>query len=85
MSGDRLASVSGIPRSAARLSAVASSRRMRPATASLVSCVANSSGMPWVNPVANRLGAIHSTRMPTEPRSRAIVRHIPAIPAFAAV
>jgi hypothetical protein len=34
----RPASVFGIPRSAARLSAVASSRRIRPATASLVSC-----------------------------------------------
>ena len=37
MSGVRLASVSGMPRSCARLSAIASSRRIRPAIASLVS------------------------------------------------
>jgi hypothetical protein len=36
MSGVRLASVPGIPSSAARRSAIASSRRIRPATASLV-------------------------------------------------
>ena len=37
ISGVRLASVFGMPRSAARLSAIASRRRIRPATASLVS------------------------------------------------
>ena len=46
---------------------------------------ANSSGMPLVNPVANRLGAIASTRIPSDPRSRAMVRHMPAMPALAAV
>ena len=51
----------------------------------MVSETANSSGMPLVSPVANRLGAIASTRMPSEPRSRAIVRLMPAIPALAAV
>ena len=40
--------------------------------ASLVSTLANSSGMPSVSPVANRLGAMASTRMPMLPRSRAI-------------
>src|SRR5271155_815066 len=53
--------------------------------ASLVSAVAYSSGMPLVSPVANRLGAIANTRMPSDPRSRAMVRHMPAMPALAAV
>jgi hypothetical protein len=53
--------------------------------ASLVSVSANSSGMLAVRPVLNRLGAIDSTRMPRLPRSRAIVRVIPAMPALAAV
>ena len=53
--------------------------------ASFVSMSANSSGMPAVMPVLNRLGAIATTRMPMLPRSRAIVSVIPAMPAFAAV
>src|SRR5271154_330908 len=51
--------------------------------ASLVSTCANSSGIAAVIPVLNRLGAIDSTRMPRLPRSRAMVRVIPAMPAFA--
>ncbi|CNJ15108.1 Uncharacterised protein [Mycobacterium tuberculosis] len=53
--------------------------------ASLVNAEANSSGMPLVSPVANRLGAMASTRMPRDPKSRAMVRHMPAMPALAAV
>jgi hypothetical protein len=53
--------------------------------ASLVNAFANSSGMPSVSPVANRLGAMASARIPLLPMSRAIVRHIPAMPAFDAV
>jgi hypothetical protein len=53
--------------------------------ASRVSCAAISSGIRCVMPVAKRLGAIAITRIPRLPRSRAIVRHIPAMPAFAAV
>ena len=45
----------------------------------------NSFGMPAVRPVAKRLGAIVLTRMPSDPRSRAIVSDMPAIPALAAV
>src|SRR3954451_22553938 len=53
--------------------------------ASRTRVAAISSGIRAVAPVANRLGAIASTRMPSEPRSRAMVRHIPAMAAFAAV
>src|SRR6516162_7303688 len=53
--------------------------------ASRVNVAAISSGTIWVNPVRNRLGAIASTRIPSDPRSRAMVRHIPAMPALAAV
>src|ERR1700752_4642471 len=53
--------------------------------ASRVSVAAISSGTIAVNPVKNRLGAIASTRMPIDPRSRAMVRHMPAIAALAAV
>ena len=40
--------------------------------------------MPFERPVLNRLGAIARTRMPREPRSRAIVSAMPAMPALAA-
>lgn len=52
--------------------------------ASLVSVAITSSCAPSIRPVANRLGAMASTRMPRLPRSRAIGRLIPAIPALAA-
>ena len=39
----------------------------------------------WTSPVSNRLGAIAFTRMPNEPRSRAMVSDMPATPAFDAV
>ena len=66
--------------------AYSSGRPMRLGNAaSLVSTSANSSGIPLVMPVLNRLGAMARTRMPRLPRSRAIVSVMPAIPALAAV
>ena len=53
--------------------------------ASFTSTSLKSSGMPAVMPVSNRLGAIALTRIPSEPRSRAIVSDIAATAAFDAV
>src|SRR5688500_15569801 len=53
--------------------------------ASLVRAAANSSGIPCVMPVAKRLGAMARARIPRLPRSRAMVRAMPAMPALAAV
>ena len=52
--------------------------------ASLVRVAANSSGMPSVRPVANRLGAMAMARMPRLPRSRAMVNTMPTMPDLAA-
>ena len=66
--------------------AYSSGRPMRLGNAaSAVSWSSNSFGMPAVRPVAKRLGAIVLTRIPSDPRSRAIVNDMPAIPALAAV
>ena len=53
--------------------------------ASLMSGSLKSSGIPAVIPVSNRLGAMALTRIPIEPRPRAIVNDMPAMPAFDAV
>ena len=53
--------------------------------ASLVSVSVIASGILAVAPVAKRLGAMATTLMPIEPRSRAIVNVMAAMPPLAAV